>query len=227
MDIKTKGFKPRYTHITVEADTGKLLLWYNVSTIPKDVLLVKASTYGELNDGAIKVFGKDAWIDYVFDKFSNDLTNEHFTFLAANLYGRGLKNGLLNAMEQFKKNVTEATDYSKKSVNEGAKSVAKINSDAQPAKNETVKAEPPKEPQTIKEGPEAQPYEYVDGPAHYDGTKCMEEMIALYGDIAVRNFCICNAYKYRYRAGRKPGVDAQQDLAKARWYEDYAINELV
>jgi len=222
MDIKTKGFKPKNTHITVESDTGKLLLWYGIPTMPKDVLLVKASTYGELNDGAIKVFGEDTWIDYVFDKFNNDVMDEHYMFLAANLYGRGLKNGLLNAMSQIKKSVTEAADYSKKSVSEEAKSVAMSKFDALPAKDEK-----PKEQQTVKEKPKVQQYEYVDGPAHYDGTKCMEEMIALYGDIAVRNFCICNAYKYRYRAGRKPGVDAQQDLAKARWYEDYAINELV
>ena len=67
-------------------------------------------------------------------------------------------------------------------------------------------------------------YEYVDGPAHYHGTECIENMRKLYGDDAVRWFCICNAYKYRFRNGSKPGVTAEQDEEKARWYENYAAN---
>ena len=66
-------------------------------------------------------------------------------------------------------------------------------------------------------------YEYVDGPAHYHGTECIENMRKLFGDEAVRWFCICNAYKYRFRDGSKPGVAAEQDEDKARWYEDYAV----
>lgn len=66
-------------------------------------------------------------------------------------------------------------------------------------------------------------YEYVDGPAHYNGTECIENMRKLFGDEAVRWFCICNAYKYRFRDGSKPGVAAEQDEEKARWYEDYAV----
>lgn len=68
-----------------------------------------------------------------------------------------------------------------------------------------------------------QQYEYVDGPAHYHGTECIENMRKLFGDEAVRWFCICNAYKYRFRDGSKPGVAAEQDEEKARWYEDYAV----
>lgn len=66
-------------------------------------------------------------------------------------------------------------------------------------------------------------YEYVNGPAHYHGTECIENMRKLYGDEAVRWFCICNAYKYRFRDGSKPGVTAEQDEKKAHWYEDYAV----
>ena len=66
-------------------------------------------------------------------------------------------------------------------------------------------------------------YEYVDGPAHYNGTECIENMRKLFSDEAVRWFCICNAYKYRFRDGSKPGVTAEQDEEKARWYEDYAV----
>ena len=64
----------------------------------------------------------------------------------------------------------------------------------------------------------------MDGPAHYHGTECIEKMRKLYGDDAVRWFCICNAYKYRFRNGSKPGVTAEQDEEKARWYENYAAN---
>ena len=63
----------------------------------------------------------------------------------------------------------------------------------------------------------------MDGPAHYHGTECIENMRKLFGDEAVRWFCICNAYKYRFRDGSKPGVTAEQDEKKARWYEDYAV----
>lgn len=66
-------------------------------------------------------------------------------------------------------------------------------------------------------------YEYVNGPAHYNGTECIENMRKLFGDEAVRWFCICNAYKYRFRDGSKPGVSAEQDHEKAHWYEDYAV----
>lgn len=71
--------------------------------------------------------------------------------------------------------------------------------------------------------PDAQPYEYVDGPAHYHGTECIENMRKLYGDEAVRWFCILSAYKYRFRDGSKPGVSAEQDQEKADWYEDYVV----
>lgn len=76
----------------------------------------------------------------------------------------------------------------------------------------------------IDNEPDTQSYEYVNGPDHYNGTQCIEQMRHLYGDEAVKWFCICNAYKYRFRNGHKPGVSAEQDEQKARWYEDYASN---
>ena len=87
--------------------------------------------------------------------------------------------------------------------------------------------EHPEWPHPIKDDTNAQPespqYEYVNGPAHYHGTECIENMRKLFGDEAVRWFCICNAYKYRFRDGSKPGVAAEQDEEKARWYENYAV----
>ena len=86
--------------------------------------------------------------------------------------------------------------------------------------------EHPEWPHPIEEDikPDSSQYEYVNGPAHYHGTECIENMRKLYGDDAVRWFCICNAYKYRFRDGSKPGVTAEQDKEKAHWYEDYAAN---
>lgn len=69
---------------------------------------------------------------------------------------------------------------------------------------------------------DAPQYESVNGPQHYNGTECIENMRKLYGDEAVRWFCICNAYKYRFREGNKPGAPAAVDENKARWYENYA-----
>lgn len=42
-------------------------------------------------------------------------------------------------------------------------------------------------------------------------------MLALFGVEAVKAFCRCNVYKYRYRADRKNGAE---DIAKADWYMD-------
>lgn len=44
----------------------------------------------------------------------------------------------------------------------------------------------------------------IDHPAHYQGAfECIDEMIALFGVEAVKAFCRCNVYKYRYRADKK------------------------
>lgn len=72
-----------------------------------------------------------------------------------------------------------------------------------------------------KQSDKEQQYESVNGPAHYNGTECIENMRKLYGDEAVRWFCICSAYKYRFRKGNKPGAPAEMDEGKAHWFEDY------
>lgn len=66
--------------------------------------------------------------------------------------------------------------------------------------------------------------ENVNHPAHYnqEGKKeCIEEMLDTYGVVATYWFCQLNAHKYRYRAGSKADNSAEQDLAKAQWYENY------
>ena len=58
----------------------------------------------------------------------------------------------------------------------------------------------------------------VNHPKHYQGKhECIDEMIAMFGVEAVKHFCMCNVYKYRYRAAAKNG---QEDLDKADWYMD-------
>ena len=64
--------------------------------------------------------------------------------------------------------------------------------------------------------------EVVHNPKHYatpTGEQVIDQMLKLYGADAVRWFCILNAYKYRMRAGKKGDADA--DIQKARWYENY------
>lgn len=60
--------------------------------------------------------------------------------------------------------------------------------------------------------------EAVNHPAHYQGKhECIDEMIAMFGVESVKHFCMCNVYKYRFRAAQKNG---QEDLDKADWYMD-------
>ena len=58
----------------------------------------------------------------------------------------------------------------------------------------------------------------VNHPPHYEregAMECIDEMIMVFGKEAVKFFCICNAWKYRYRAADKNGA---QDIAKSDWY---------
>lgn len=67
--------------------------------------------------------------------------------------------------------------------------------------------------------------EHVNHPAHYNqaGRKeCIVEMIDTFGVDAVINFCLCNEYKYLYRAGNKAGNSYDQDRRKAEWYREKA-----
>lgn len=61
----------------------------------------------------------------------------------------------------------------------------------------------------------------VNHPTHYQGkNECIDVMIAMFGKEAVKHFCMCNAYKYRFRADKKNG---SEDIAKAEWYETKLI----
>ncbi len=62
-------------------------------------------------------------------------------------------------------------------------------------------------------------------PSHYRGSnyECIDLMRAMFGDEAVKGFCKCNSFKYRFRAGKKDGESAEKDLSKAQWYENYLM----
>ena len=61
----------------------------------------------------------------------------------------------------------------------------------------------------------------VNHPNHYKGkNECIDVMIAMFGLEAVKHFCMCNAYKYRFRADKKNG---EEDRFKAEWYETKLI----
>ena len=57
----------------------------------------------------------------------------------------------------------------------------------------------------------------VNHPNHYTngGMECIDEMVAVFGKQVVASFCLCNVWKYRYRALSKNG---QQDIDKSHWY---------
>ena len=64
----------------------------------------------------------------------------------------------------------------------------------------------------------------VNHPSHYQGkNECIDVMLAMFGVEAVKGFCKCNAYKYRFRAGQKEGNSAEQDIEKAEWYETHLM----
>ena len=63
----------------------------------------------------------------------------------------------------------------------------------------------------------------VNHPSHYqgkNGKECIDVMIEEFGIEAVIDFCDLNAFKYKFRAGLKDGNSKEQDLAKAKFYEN-------
>lgn len=65
----------------------------------------------------------------------------------------------------------------------------------------------------------------VNRPAHYasGSIECIDAMQAAFGGDAVKDFCLCNAFKYLWRHRQKNGVE---DLKKARWYLNRLITEM-
>lgn len=57
----------------------------------------------------------------------------------------------------------------------------------------------------------------IDHPLHYchGGMECIDEMVTVFGRVAVKHFCLLNVWKYRKRALYKNG---EEDMKKADWY---------
>lgn len=63
----------------------------------------------------------------------------------------------------------------------------------------------------------------VEHPSHYAGDKyeCIEVMLEVFGADAVKDFCLCNAFKYLWRCKKKHD-NAVTDIKKAKFYlEEY------
>ena len=65
-------------------------------------------------------------------------------------------------------------------------------------------------------------YDVVSRPQHYTSTsiECIDAMRETQGDEAVKNFCVCNAFKYLWRHNSKNG---DEDVRKASWYLNKAV----
>lgn len=58
----------------------------------------------------------------------------------------------------------------------------------------------------------------INHPKHYcreDAIECLDEMRLVFGDDIVAAFCLCNVWKYRYRAASKGQAE---DLKKSDFY---------
>lgn len=72
--------------------------------------------------------------------------------------------------------------------------------------------------ETIKDNYTIINKEKVNHPKHYNrenAMECIEEMVMLFGVKETQIFCKLNAWKYRYRAAEKNGIE---DLEKSDWY---------
>lgn len=70
----------------------------------------------------------------------------------------------------------------------------------------------------VKPDPVNRPARYTSG-----GIECIDAMQAAFGVEAVKDFCLCNAFKYLWRHRNKNGVE---DLKKCRWYLNRLITEM-
>lgn len=69
--------------------------------------------------------------------------------------------------------------------------------------------------------------EQVNHPSHYQGSiECIDAMVAAFGNDDTAMFCRINAFKYVWRAGKKASNTQTQDLKKAVWYLNKAVELL-
>ena len=62
----------------------------------------------------------------------------------------------------------------------------------------------------------------VNHPKHYKecSIECIDVMRLTFGEEAVYNYCMCNAFKYLWRHEHKNG---REDLEKGIWYVEYVF----
>ena len=72
--------------------------------------------------------------------------------------------------------------------------------------------------EVIKELPEDSKVDPVNHPTHYETGKfeCIEVMQEAIGTEAVKDFCICNSFKYIYRHKRKNGKEDIKKVVRVR-----------
>lgn len=69
---------------------------------------------------------------------------------------------------------------------------------------------------TIENFTDEKPSDNVNHPSHYTGKyECIDVMQDVFGDEAIDDFCLCNAFKYIWRSRKKNGTE---DVKKAIWY---------
>lgn len=66
-------------------------------------------------------------------------------------------------------------------------------------------------------------YDHIN-PQHYKNYsyEVINMMTSIYGAGLTAVYCEMAAFKYRMRAGTKPGNSVEQDFAKEKWYLDKA-----
>lgn len=105
--------------------------------------------------------------------------------------------------------------------------VVEENSEDAKPKRRTLGASNPTDDMTeyVEKYLEAVKPDPVNRPAHYTsgGIECIDAMQAAFGVEAVKDFCLCNAFKYLWRHRNKNG---EEDLKKARWYLNRLIREM-
>lgn len=87
---------------------------------------------------------------------------------------------------------------------------------------EVIEDDTPTIAEAVEENSEDVKPDPVNRPSHYTsgGIECIDAMQAAFGVEAVKDFCLCNAFKYLWRHRSKNGVE---DLKKCRWY----LNRLI
>ena len=75
----------------------------------------------------------------------------------------------------------------------------------------------PEQPTKPPMPPVNPPKDEINHPDRYAGGKfeCIEVMADVFGEEAVKHFCLLNAFKYIWRQEKKGGVE---DVKKAVWY---------